>query len=210
MTGDLIPISDEQAKAMQEMAKLASKIVDASSGIGRYVDRVLGHVPDNLVGYFGGDYLAEVRTRNAERLRADTEEIRRRRGTQERVDVSPSIAIPLVQAAIDEDRADLKDLWARLLAAAMDPARTHLVRLAFIDVAKKMDPMDAAVLRLASAPGEVAGSRLSEIGARLGASRNEIDVSIANLVKLELARYSHAPNALITPFGQEFLRAVED
>jgi hypothetical protein len=210
MTCGLIPISDEQAKAIQETAKLASKIVDAGGGIGRYLDRVFGHVPDNLVGYFGGDYLAEVRTRNAERLRADTEEIRRRRGTQERVDVSPSIAIPLVQAAIDEDRADLKDLWARLLAAAMDPARTHLVRLAFIDVAKKMDPMDAAVLRLASGSGGVAGSRLNELAARLGVSRNEIDVSIANLVKLALARYSHEPDAVIMPFGHEFLRAVAD
>ena len=137
---------------MQEGVKLLSKVIDAGAGVGRYLDCAFERVPHNLVGCCGGDWLAEKRTRNAERLRADTEEIRRRRGTQERVDITPSIAIPLIQAGIDEDRDGLKELSACLLAAALDPARTHLVRPSLFELLKQFDPLDARILLRASRP----------------------------------------------------------
>jgi hypothetical protein len=217
MPGELIRLVDEEtAKAVQEVAKLASKIVDAAAGSGRYIDRVLGRVPEDLVGYLVGDWLAERRTRRAERLRAKTEEIRRRRGTQEKVEPSPSIAIPLIQAAIDEDREELSDLWAHLLAAAMDPNRRNLVRLEFIEVVKKMDPLDVPVLTLGDRAyfGNIAGDTLNQLAKRLDVSRDQIDVSVSNLVKLGLAARpntsSTSADAVITPLGRELLRAVSD
>jgi hypothetical protein len=46
----LIPISDEQAKAIQEALKVLQ-------GLGSFLDKVLGDVPQNLVNYLGGDWL---------------------------------------------------------------------------------------------------------------------------------------------------------
>jgi hypothetical protein len=209
----LIPISDEQAKAVQEVAKFFSKVVDSGGGIGRYLDRVFGRVPDNLVGYLIGDWLAEHRLRRAERLRAETEEIRRQRGTSEQAEVSLSVAIPLIQAAIDEDREGLRQIWARLLAAAMDPARTHLVRLAFIDAVKHMDPLDAAVLQALQGPthaGKITGALRNSVVEQLGSTPDEFDVSVENLAKLGLVRIKHPAEGTITAFGREFLRTVSD
>ncbi len=46
--GSIIPISDEQAKAIQEAIK-------ALQGVGGFLKQILGTVPEDLVGYFGGD-----------------------------------------------------------------------------------------------------------------------------------------------------------
>jgi hypothetical protein len=62
---------------------------------------------------------------------------------------SLSIVLPILVAAADESRDELQDIWARLLAAAADPARAKSFRATFIDAAKRMDPIDAPVLQLA-------------------------------------------------------------
>jgi hypothetical protein len=49
--------------------------------------------------------------------------------------------LPLVISAADEDRDELQEIWARLLAAAADPARAKSFRIQFIEVAKQMDPL---------------------------------------------------------------------
>jgi hypothetical protein len=149
-----------------------------------------------------------------ERLRADTDEIRRRRGTREKAEISPSIAIPAIKAAVDEHREAVRDLWARLLAAAMDPDRKNLVRLAFVEVIKKMDPLDVEVLELGQREfsGSISGGTLDELAKRLDVSRDEIDASLSNLVKLDLTArsYTSGADAVITPLGRELLRAVSD
>jgi hypothetical protein len=61
-------------------------------------------------------------------------------------EISPSIAVPLIEAAADESREELAELWAKLLAAAADPARKGRVRLEFATTLKQMDPLDAKVL----------------------------------------------------------------
>jgi hypothetical protein len=107
------------------------------------------------------------------------------------------------------------DIWARLLAAAADPGRAKKFRLAFIETAKKMDPLDAAVLQSVPAlGGAMTGQTRNTLAGQLHASRDEIDVSVANLIKLELV-YSPRPESTgiaagITAFGREFLRAISD
>jgi hypothetical protein len=126
--------------------------------------------------------------------------------------VSPSVAIPLIAAAINEDRDVLKQLWAKLLAAAMDPHRANLVRPSVIELLRRMDPLDAAVLRCANATGGglITNDTREKMASELGASRDETDVSIANLQKLELVVPTNPPNAIVSPLGREFLRAVAD
>src|SRR5260370_3633702 len=77
------------AKAIEEAAKTGSKVIDAGTGLAAYLDRVLGRLPDNLVGFLG-DYLEHKRLRRAAHLWAETKEHLRQRGVTEPLDVSPS------------------------------------------------------------------------------------------------------------------------
>src|SRR5580704_5247877 len=75
-----------------------------------------------------------------------TEEILRERDVQDVIELSPNMAVALVEGAQEEGREELMELWARLLANAMDP-NLNSVRQSFIEAVKNMDPVDAIVLR---------------------------------------------------------------
>src|SRR5262245_53950280 len=203
----LIPTTDEQAK-------LGQKALEVLQGLGGFLRDIFGTVPEDLIGYFGGDLLKVRRAENFSRIAQEARERLSERG----IDPEPpsiSILLPIVVSSADESRDELVDIWARLLAAAADPARAKSFRLAFIEATKRFDPLDAAVLQgiSATAGGAVSPGMRNSLAGQLHASRDEIDVSIANLTKLELV-YSGRPGspdpASISPFGREFLRAVSD
>ena len=134
MTKELIrPIDAETAKAISDTAQLGGKIVDAGSGVGRYAAGVLGNLPHNLVG-IASDYVAYKRLSRAIEMEIAYKKLLADRGVSEPIEPSPSVAIPLLEAAIDEDRRVLKDLWTRLLANACDPTRHTRIRVSFIDL----------------------------------------------------------------------------
>jgi hypothetical protein len=216
MANELIrPIDADTARAIEEASKAVGKAIDASVRAGNYAGDILGNLPRDLVGLIG-DWVAHKRARNWARLQADTNKLLQNLGVENREDVSPSVAIPLIEAALDEDREGLRQLWAKLLAAAMDPGRAHLVRLAFIDTVKRMDPMDAAVLQGLYGPplnGAINGASRNALISRLSASQDEMDVSIENLAKLGLVRLTQLTNlsdGVISAFGREFLRTVSN
>jgi len=204
----LIPISDEQAK-------LGQKALEVLQGVGSFLREFFGTVPEDLVGYFGGDLLKVRRAENVARIVQEASERLEARGIHTPEPPSISILLPIVVASAEESRDELVDIWARLLAAAADPARAKSFRLAFIETAKKMDPLDAAVLQgVHAVGGAVTGQNRNTLAEQLHASRDEIDVSVANLVKLELV-YSSRPDSTaaptsITPFAREFLRAISN
>lgn len=211
MANELIrPIDADTAHAIEEASKAMGKAIEVAMQTGKYVGAVLGDLPHDLVGIIG-DWVAHQRARRWIELQADTEKILRDRGVENRETVSPSVAIPLIAAAINEDRDGLKQLWAKLLATAMDPSRANRVRAAFIEALKKMEPLDAAVLPYVHQHGgRVDGGVANTLAAELRATRDEIDVSVANLVKLELLGPTQHPSAAITASGREFLRAIGD
>jgi hypothetical protein len=123
---------------------------------------------------------------------------------------SLSIGLPILIAAADESREEIQDLWARLLAAAADPARSKSFRNAFIEVIKKMDPLDAAVLQVAQAEGgRIDGGKVNSIAARLTLSNDQVGVSVENLEKLGILIRGPAMPPSISPFGREFLRMLK-
>ena len=209
--GSLIPFGDEQAKAVQEAAKAAQEALKALRGVGGFLKDTLGTVPRDLVGYLGGDWLAVRRAENLARILEKAEERLKARGAEPAEPASLSVSLPLLVAAADESRDELQDIWARLLAAAADPSRAKSFRNAFIDSAKKLDPLDAAVLRSAQNSGGMVDANMANVIAKqLGATRDQIDVSVLNLVRLELALSTHSPTAAVSAFGREFLRAISD
>src|SRR5262245_8475955 len=200
----LIPISDEQAKAIQEALKTLQ-------GLGGFLKETFGTVPQDLVGLLGGDLLKVRRAENLVRILEKARARLRARHVKAREPATLSLALPILVASADESRDELVDIWARLLAAAADPARAKSFRIQYIEVVKKMDPLDAAVLSyVKEAGGGVTGQIRREAAEKLYVSRDEVDVSIANLEKLELMDRGGPVSSTLSPFGREFLRTVSD
>jgi Abortive infection alpha len=205
------PIGDEQAKAVQEASKAIGEALKTLQGFGGFLRDMFGTVPEDVAALLGGNWLKVRRIENLARILGKARERLRARRVEAPEPASLSIALPILVAAADESRDELQDIWASLLAAAADPARAKAFRIAFIEAVKKMDPLDAAVLQSAQAfGGDITGKVRNDLAQRLHASRDETDVSIANLEKLELVRPTNPPNAVVSPFGREFLRAVSD
>jgi hypothetical protein len=140
----LIPISDEQAKLGQELLKAVR------DGSGYFAD-ILGDLPRDLLGLLVGDRVKAKRIEKIAMLWERTRERLRDRGMVDPEPPSLKYAIPILEAAADEENEELQDLWSRLLAAAMDPNRRDATRQSFIQVVKQMDPMDALVLKASRA-----------------------------------------------------------
>jgi hypothetical protein len=140
MTTGLIPITDAQAK-------LGEEIVKALRGLGSFVKTALGSTPEDLVGYYlGGDRLHIRRGENIVRMLYEARARFADMGKKETQPAPLSLALPILQGAADEEREELVDLWARLLASAMDPATRNSVRHTFIAAVKEMDPPDAKIM----------------------------------------------------------------
>ena len=107
----------------------------------------MGDFPKDLFGLLIGDTVKAKRIERIERLWQRTRERLRDRGIADPEPPSLKYAIPILEAAADEENEELQDLWSRLLAAAMDPNRRDAMRQSFIPTVKQMDPIDALVLK---------------------------------------------------------------
>lgn len=200
--GNLVPFSDEQAKAVQEALKTLQ-------GVGGFLRKMFGTVPEDVVALLGGNLLKVRRAENLLRTIQRAHERLKKDGIKPEA-ASLSIGLPILIAAADESRDELQDLWARLLAAAADPARSKSFRNAFIEVIKKMDPLDAAVLQAAQAEGgRMDGGKVNSIAARLTLSNDQVVVSVENLEKLGIFIRGPATPPSISPLGREFLRMLK-
>ena len=142
------------------------------------MSEMLGQVPTNLVGLLD-DWLYHKRIRCRIELEAETREHLKRWGGKEPFeDPTPALVVPILTAAIDEDREELKDLWARLLASAMHPDRKGRVRGSFVEILKQLDPLDARCLRAIGEGGASPTDWHSVLVRRFATSADEIQVSL--------------------------------
>ena len=129
-------------------------------------------------------------------------------------EISPSIAVPLIEAAADELREELAELWAKLLAAAADPARKGRVRLEFATTLKQMDPLDAKVLETIYIrfPQGFSGNTTGRdvLSKELRVTQDEILVSFSNLERLGCVDFASPPkiNPFASPYGKLLMEAL--
>jgi hypothetical protein len=177
---------EEAAKALSKVAEFGTRALPTVEKVGGYLATVFGALPENLIG-LAGDWVHHMRVRNWARLGEKTEAILKRRGiTADVDDLSPSIAVPLLSAAVDETRSELQELWAKLLANAMDPKRATIIRREFIDTLRLMNPLDALVLDLATGHPPMEGDLVnaSDFPERLKVSADEMAITIVHLHRL--------------------------
>ncbi len=201
--GSMIPISDEQANLGQE-------IIKALGGVAVFVKEALGSTPQDLIGYLGGDWLRVRRAENIAKIMTRSKEKLEARGVKDHAPASLTVALPILRGAANESREALQDLWAGLLAAAIDPSRSNGVRQSFAEAISKMEPPDALVL---SHFKKLSGStaNYNQIAGYISISPDVADISMGNLAKLGLLAFQPGiAGAYLTSFGREFLRIVTD
>lgn len=205
----LIPISDEQAKLGQE-------IIKAFSGIGSFFRDALGSVPTDLIGYLGGDWLRMRRAKNIVDMLKQSHEILEAWCVHDTEPASLTLALPILRGAADESREELQNLWARLMAATLDPSRAGKVRQGFAEVISKMDPTDALVMNFLKSDN-IKGFAMNatdknkvQVSRELNVLTDELETSIWHLANLGLVILDADGSARSTPFGREFLRVITD
>jgi len=136
------------AKAVEETAKAGRAFVEASSSdLARFLGKALGTAAEDTVGLLGGDYLHELRLRNLDKISRKTEEILRKRGVEDPEPIGPKALLPALEAASEESDETLQDMWAELLANAMDPNKDTSLQRVFIETLKQFEPIEALVLQ---------------------------------------------------------------
>jgi hypothetical protein len=163
-----------------------------------------------VFGLAGGDYLREFRKRQQHRFAERTAEVLREQKVKNAVPPPPSILLPLLNAAQDESRADLLEIWARLMAAASDPARLSQFRRDYIEIAKQLEPIDAAILHsLKGMDGQhYQGGRVEVLQRNLKVHADQIAVSLGKLNQLGLAN-DRSPNPALQALGRQFMTILE-
>jgi len=133
---------------------------------------------------------------------------------------------PLMLGALWTERASLEEnptlqeLWARLMANALDPNFKEEVRVAFIDIIKSLSPLDVRIMEFMWPqklfPLPTARSDRFQISEALGADWNDIEVGLDNLKRLSLIADPNTLDAMpivgkgsprFTALGYAFLRA---
>ena len=136
--------AQETARAVQEVAKTTGTALEIAKKAGPFLKRVFGPLVENAVG-IASDRLGYYRLTQFYLLLDKTEKLLADRGVDAPKSVPPKLAVPLLEAATIEDDEGLHDLWARLLANAMDPNAPEIKR-SFIGILKEFEASDAKLL----------------------------------------------------------------
>jgi hypothetical protein len=138
---------DKQTEMVKAGAELGTEAIRATERLGAFVASIIGEPAAETIGILT-DRLRFVRWRRLLRLADQCEEINRQRGLAGKTRiVPPKFALPMIEHASLEEDNDLQDLWANLIATAIDPSRPKL-EMTFIEIVKQLDSADAKFLRV--------------------------------------------------------------
>ncbi|MBL8576360.1 MAG: DUF4393 domain-containing protein [Mesorhizobium sp.] len=149
-------LSDEESKAVQEVAKTATAYQKSVDTFGKFVANVLGHPLKQGMGLVG-DGFGMLRIELAMRFQQRVERLQRERGLSDSHRPVPlSIAYPLLEAASLEEDETLSDMFAQLLVNAMDHKYGKYIPKSYIETVRLMSPLEALILKtMVEAPQSV-------------------------------------------------------
>lgn len=136
----------ETAKAVQEVAKTTRTGIEATQQLGGFVSRIINEPVEAVVGILS-DRLQFIRAERQLRLVDRWREILKERKIEGALRiVPPKFALPIIENASLEEEDELQDLWANLLASAVDPNFKGEMRSAFIEIIKQLEVVDVHIL----------------------------------------------------------------
>lgn len=132
--------------AVQSTAEASSKFADLAGKVGGFVSKVIGGASNQFGGVLE-DCTRFYRYKNLLAIADKVEALHRRRkieGTT--IEISPRLAIPMLESAALEDSEILQEVWARLIANATDPNFKETLHPSYLEVIKQMSPDEAMIL----------------------------------------------------------------
>lgn len=136
----------ESAKAIKEVAKATKTGIEAAEKLGRFVSRITNEPLETIMGILN-DRLHFMRWERQLRLVERAREILNKRKIEGHIRIiPPKLALPIIENASLEENDELQDLWANLLASALDPKFEGTLRAAFIDIIKQLEVIDVHIL----------------------------------------------------------------
>jgi hypothetical protein len=187
-------LSSEEAKAVQAGAKAISDVASLVGGLGSFLDKVFGPAAREAGGLLA-DWLRYKRE-NLEAIRRGVDAKLDKRGRQGELRHLPvKYGVPILEAAALEDDPLLRDMWAGLIANALDPAKRFIPRKVFTQVLREMEPLDASILNLLASANwgvlrEVPGGgyTVARLCAELERDETEMKLSLLNMYRLGLLK----------------------
>lgn len=185
-----MPLSDEQAKAVQELAKTGAGAVKAAQD---FAQTLFG----GMAGEAGGvlaDWAKYFRFKNGLVILDKVRAIRERRKLEGKpTPIPPKYGLPMIERACLEDDESLQDMWAGLIANASDPNKRLNLKRVFSDVLGSLEPLDVRILKHLNAQGwnmyrnvPGGGVGVPALTGATGASEKEVQLSLQNLHRLGL------------------------
>jgi hypothetical protein len=139
-------ITDEQAKAAQEVAKTAGTFAEVTKKVGGFVSKVIGPA-SNQIGGILEDWTRYYRFTNLLRIADKVETLHARRKIDGKtMPIPPRVAIPMLESAALEDDDTLQDVWAKLIANSTDPNFKSAFHPGYIEVVRQMSPDETMIL----------------------------------------------------------------
>jgi hypothetical protein len=135
----------EVSKAAAEAAKFGTKALDVTEKVLSFVGKVFREPVDQVSGIIS-DRLKLFRWQRQVRMADKVGEILQSRNIKDTIAVPPKFALPILEAASLEENDDLQNLWATLLANAMDPKSGIKIEYSYIDILKSLNPTDVKLL----------------------------------------------------------------
>lgn len=186
--------AEETAKAMGKGLDLVSRAAPA-----------IGEAYDFLIG----DRIKEHRVRNADKMARETKRILDERNLKETAALPEDLAAPLLEAAQREPREELLKLYAALAANAMDPNHDD-VRPEYVETVRKWQPIDIRVMNFAVARRGSNNPYFTGGGDMPSERSTAAEQSILHLMELNCIRHNAANGYILTAYGAEIMRAVNE
>lgn len=195
---------EEEAKAVQEVAKTTGKAIDAAREAGGFIARFISGPIEQGIGIFE-DRLRYMRWERQVRLMQRAQDFLRLAGLPAPTRHVPlKLLIPIMQGASLEENDDLQDRWAALLVNAANANFRSEVRRAYAVILEQLTPLDAQILDiLYSLPFEksqhdgIATAELplharikEETEKQFPLPSDEVVISLSNLARLGCLRPS--------------------
>jgi hypothetical protein len=195
---DKLPYED----AIEETAKTAGKALELVQAAAPAIAE--------MYGFLIGDTIKHARAKRLERMAAKANKRLADRGVTEKAETPENIGIPLLEAAQTESREEMIDLWARLLANAMDPNRVGDVRSEYIEIIRKFEPLDVRIMDyIASKNPATDQTPKHQIFELIGCRQSAAFVSVNNLEALRCVRLIGGNHFLaLSELGKEIVIAV--
>jgi hypothetical protein len=175
--------------------------------------KVIWSVGGNTIGFvrqFFGKYQKENIDNISNLVRKKLENI----NSDRRTTPTPAILQPILEEACQENRIELQNIWASMMANALID-NSKKVKRDFINVIKQFDPVDVLILDIISKHLTTGGiNEITETNAAIskmlesfGVDNDEFIVSRAKLIELKLIGLGNFNSCYLSSFGRLFLSA---